>query len=238
MIRELVFNGFICCCIFGLVHENVNGMRQSSSAPNLSIPHEVTVRPRSNSLPAGTILLPCMEENGLRFEAVITPAVLDKYQDVRPVEIVKQRLLEIAKLGMKDPKRLFSLTRELIKNYSEREDLIDIMGDDVDYIDAIADCIYERLLEIGIWEAHFVVSQFYSPSSQVNMGSLVYKGKNLSREELRSVGWYIEAVNWIKNNFETKRNCLPTFKTVIEAVKRTPLPTTHYISWAIAKVLQ
>lgn len=238
MIKNLVCNWFICCSIFGLMYENVNGMKRPSSAPDLRIPHEVIIRPRSNSLPAGTVLLPCMEENGLCFDAVITPAVLDKYQDVRPVEIVKQRLLEIAKLGMKDPKKLFSLTRDIIKNYSEREDLIDVMGDDVDYIDAIADCIYERLLERGIWEAHFVISQFYGHSSQASVSSLVYNGKVLSREELKSVGRYIEAVNWIKSDFETKRTCSPAFKTVIETVKRTPLLTTHYISWAIAKVLQ
>jgi hypothetical protein len=112
------------------------------------------------------------------------------------------------------------------------------MGDDVDYIDAIADCIYERLLEKGIWDAHFVVSRFYGPSSQASEELLIYNGKVLSREELVSVGRYIEAVNWIKNGFETRRTCSPSFKSLVETVKHTPLPTTHYISWAIAKVLR
>lgn len=238
MIKKLIFGMAVFSGIIGLMYEDANAMKKSSSVPELSTTSETTIRPRSNSLPAGTMLLPYMEDNGLCFEAVTTPAVFDKYQGMRPVEIVKHRLLEIAKLGMKNPERLFSLTRELIKNYSEREDLIDIMGDDVDYIDAIADCIYERLLEKGIWGAHFVISRFYSPSSQNSVGSLVYNGKVLSREELISVGRYIEAVNWIKNDFETKRPCSPSFKSVIETVKHTSLPTTHYISWAIAKVLQ
>lgn len=227
-----------CCLALVLSDGECWGMQKSGSATELRKVSKVENRPRSNTLPAGTVLLPYMEENGLCFKAIVTPAVFDKYQDMKPVEIVKQRLLEIAELGMKNPERVFSLTRGLIKNYSEREDLIDIMGDDVDYIDAITDCIYERLLEKGVWDANFVTSRFYSPLSQASVDSLVYNGKVLSREELISAGRYIEAVNWIKNDFEKKRTCSPSFKSVVDTVKRTPLPTTHYISWAIAKVLQ
>lgn len=95
-------------------------MKKSDKVSEPSRTSEKTILQKSNSLPAGTVLSLYMEENGLCFEAVLTPAVLDKYQGMKPVETIKQRLFEIAKLGMKDPERTFSLSRELIKNYSER----------------------------------------------------------------------------------------------------------------------
>ncbi|KAG4085594.1 hypothetical protein H8356DRAFT_1335296 [Neocallimastix lanati (nom. inval.)] len=191
------------------MYEDKNAMKKSDKVSEPSRTSEKTILQKSNSLPAGTVLSLYMEENGLCFEAVLTPAVLDKYQGMKPVETIKQRLFEIAKLGMKDPERTFSLN-------------------DVDYIDAITDCMYERLLEKGIWDAHFINSRFYSPSSQTSAGSLVYNGKVLSKEELISVGRYIEAVNWIKNDFQTKRTCFKTHSLTDD--------TLYFMSYS--KVLQ
>lgn len=114
------------------------------------------------------------------------------------------------------------------------------MEDDLYYIDNMIDCINARLLELGIWDAHFVASSFYNPNPSF-IQSIMYKNKslsNLSSEELASIGRYIEAVKYIRNNYEETRTSSPTFETIINKVKQEPLPTTHYISWAIEKVFQ
>lgn len=63
-----------------------------------------------NCLSSSNIILPYMEENGLQFKTIIIPPILNKYQGISEVEILKDRLFEISKLGMKNPKKLFFFT--------------------------------------------------------------------------------------------------------------------------------
>lgn len=216
-------------------------MKHSSSSPVLSKMPKVEIRQRSNSLPAGSVILPEMDSRKLKFKKITTPDVFDKYKGVPEVESVKERLSEIADLDMKDPRRLLTLAGGIIKDYDERETLFGIMEDDISYIDTIIELIYERLLELGIWDVHFMASQFYTPCvsvSQTCAHSMTYDSESVSRKILSIAGQYIEAINWLRNDLERTRTApSPIFTSIIDEIRHAKLPTTHYISWAIERAL-
>ena len=240
MVKKFVKCLAFCSCLaFGLFNGDCWGMEKSESAPELREIQKIEIRPRSNSLPIA--IIPAMKSEELSFKEIEYPKILDKYQGMREVEIIKERLLEIAKLGMRDPRKLCRLVGQIIANYDERDSLFVVIGDDISYIDAMISVIYERLLELGVWDAHFIASEFYTPCvevSKIHASSMSYKGKYLSERILSIIGQYIEAVEWVKKDFLRSRSPFSdTFRSIIQEVKQGELPTKNYISWAVRKAL-
>ncbi len=112
MIKNFVKSfAFGSCLAFALFNGDCLGMERSNSAPELGKTTKNVARPRSNSLPI--TILPEMKSGELQFKEIMYPKVLDKYQGVPEVEAIKEKLLEIADLGMKDLHKLLSLKSSL-----------------------------------------------------------------------------------------------------------------------------
>jgi hypothetical protein len=100
----------------------------------------------------------------------------------------------------------------------------------------VRDCIGIRLLELGHWDFYWVASQFYTPCkgvSQACANSLRYKSVDVSVKLLATAGWYIEALNVIKNDcLQISKSC-PLLKNIISKIDKKCLPVDRYVSWGL-----
>lgn len=226
---------FCSCLALSLFNGDCWGMQKSESAPELGKPQKIEVRPRSNSFPSA--ILSEMKSGELQFKEIEYPKILDKYKGVPEVENIKERLLEIAKLGMKDPKKLFELAAQLTGEDGEREDIYGVLGNEIFSIDSLRDMILERVVEAGCYEAISCLSaQFCSldPSIRAQCaGFIKYDGHNVSPKLLYVAGQYLDQLYGYKKYPRLYGDPNSILYKIRSKISQNELPKEKYLSWAL-----
>lgn len=198
-------------------------------------------------------IVPGMRSKNLYFKPINYPEIWDQYKGVYMSElyIIDDYMLEIANTGTDDPLKLYYILRELSEgmdmdvyysetNFTYRNDPLNI----IKYM------IYARVLELGVWEAHFVtvgLISHYKYTLEHHANCLIYNESPIPLQMLPIACLYIEMLNAIKNNHvENYLNCNPSIRNMyadhpqlvsamVDEIKNEPLPTTNYFSWAFEK---
>lgn len=185
------------------------------------------------------VILPEMTSGKLYFKEIPYPDVLDKYRGSQIVKIIQERFQKIANLGLTNPQRIFELANEVIKDDSEQEWLMDEVGcANAQRINDTVSLVYVRLLELGVINASFVVSEFYSQNKENvrrHLSSMEYNGRPITEQTLCMAGLHIKALASIKTGLPEE---VPDFfeeYCSVEQLAQEELPSTNYISWAIER---
>lgn len=204
------------------------------------------------SLSGGMEILPGLRSEKLYFKPIIYKYEWENYNRLSQMKILNKYLLKMANAGIEDPNKLYNLMINL-SNKIDYELLCDEIyhynPKDAKYFTRVLDClIYSRVLELGIWDAHFVTLGFvchYKSSLETLSNCLMYNGNTVQPRVIAISGLYLDLLYSLKEcdgkEFfpNSERICLYEFPQMIsemmEEIKDEPLPTTNYVSWAFEK---
>lgn len=196
-------------------------------------------------------ILPCMRSEKLYFKPIIYPEKWDQYKESYQMYIANCYLLHIANAGTDDPKQLFNLIGALFKSVDW-----DSYCDETDqyYVDKSFDIIqclmYARVLELGVWDAHFVTLGFvgiFKSSLEPLADLLLYNENPVPVQMLVIAALYIDLLWSIKNSegkdsleyFPNSKDICHKYpqmvSNIVTEIKSEPLPITNYVSWVFEK---